>query len=69
MKCNIFDFFVDDQCKEHNFDIYVDFMLAELTTMTLYLQFPRLSKSIDCWKDIFDPIMDLRYLWMSQCLQ
>ena len=33
---------VHDQCYEHNFDNYVDFMFAKLTTMTLYLEVPRL---------------------------
>ena len=66
MKCKIFDFL---RSTLHNLYRYVDFMFAKLTTMTHYLGFQRLLKSAESWKDIYDPIICLRYLLMSMCLQ
>ena len=65
MKCKIFDFL---RSMLHNLYRYVDFMFAELTTMTHYLEFQILLKSVEYCKDIYDPIICLRYLLMSMCL-
>ena len=46
----------------------MDFKFAELTTMTHYLEFQILLKSVEYCKDIYDPIICLRYLLMSMCL-
>ena len=54
MKCKIFDFL---RSMLHNIYRFVDFMFAELTTMTHYFEFG------ECWKDIYDPIICLRSLF------
>ena len=69
MKCKIFDFL---QSILHNFYRCVDFMSAELTTMTLYLEFPRLLNLLNIGQISMILFMYARYscpFIMSMCLQ
>ena len=62
MKCKIFDFL---QSILHNFYRCVDFMSAELTTMTLYLEFPRLLNLLNIGQTSMILFMYVRYSLMS----